>query len=418
MRIKLVKEYEGQPIDSVIEIADEQGNALIKEGHILFTDAVDKQEQEVEVKNLKEEIKMTIETKEMSKEIVAPNIIVKDAKRIESLADMTSKMVSEEVKSFELQTKAPAGLSEGGANGSTYTAGGYLVSHDISNEIYGRLFEGGLVYPKTKKVQIGPNYNGIKLPYLNVTTQAIASSQPRLYRIAEAAQKTPTALTFGQHDLSLGKLIALVPFTDELLQDKTQFQSYVMSQVMGQFAWQLDYECIYGTTASNSIAGILGADGANFVASPVAHAATPTVAMVNKIINAVTTQNGVRARAEWYMSGSAWAGYLAALGPGVASLPVPLAAENGGRRTLAGYPVNVVDGMIALNSAAKDVLFGDFSQFVIAEKGGITVDISKDFYFDTDQTCLRFVARNCGAPVRATYTAADSLVYGAFSTTS
>ena len=85
--------------------------------------------------------------------------------------------------------------------------------------------------------------------------------------------------------------------------------------------------------------------------------------------------------------------------------------------TLMGYPVNIVDGMVAANNA-KDMLFGNPSELVVIEKGGLTIDISKEFYFDTDQVALRLVERTAGAPVFAKYQAADAKDYAAFSATS
>ena len=345
---------------------------------------------------------------ETKQEVTAPNIIVKNANRIESKGELFSRVASGEIK--EITLKAPAGMNEDTANAD----GGYLVTHDIDSEIYGRMFEGGKIAPKCRKIQLGPNYNGRKLPYLNVTTQSTTSA-PRLYSLAEGGQKTATKQIFGQHDIALVKLVALVPLTDELLQDRPTLEGYVMEQLRGNFAWMQDYNILYGTSATTGNLGILDVTASAFLAEPVAHAATPTVAIVNEVINGVSPQ--VRDGAEWYMSGDMWAYVMSAMGPGVASVLVPIAREEGGVRTLQGHPVNLIDGMTAHNTA-NDLLFMNPKQIVILEKGGITVSRSTEFYFDTDQTCLRFVLRQASAPVFATYTAADGKVYGAASATS
>jgi len=188
-----------------------------------------------------------------------------------------------------------------------------------------------------------------------------------------------------------------------------------MAQLMGQFAWKTDYNILFGTAAATGHIGVLGGEAGAFVTTPVAHAATPTVAMINKLANGV--HPSLRAGAEWYMSGSAWSNVLAALGPGVASLLVPIARQEGNVKSLLGYPVNVVDGMVAINNAS-DILFGNFANYAMIYKGGIQVDISKEYYWDTDQTCLRLVQRTAGAPTWAKYTALDALEYGAFSANS
>lgn len=412
MKIKLVKDLNELKAGSIVEVDDAKSDEYVKEGHILYTAEVETKEKAEAVQKVTETIKedLKMENKEVKKEIEAPAVIIKNEKRIDTIGDLASKMLHGEVKELHITQKAPAGMNEDTANAD----GGFLVSHDISNEIYGRLFEGGKIWPKVKKVQVGPNYNGMKLPYLNITTQT-NTSQPRLYSLAEGATKTPTKFTFGQHDLSLVKLIALVPITEELLQDKVQLESYVFSQLKGQFAWRCDYNALYGTAGTTGNIGILDATGAAFLASPVAHGAAATIGMINSLINSVAPQ--VRDGAEFYMSGDMWANCMSVFGPGVGSMLYPVATEQGAVRRLQGYPVNIVDGMPVRNTA-KDILFMNASEIVALEKGGITIDISKEFYFDTDQVALRWVYRSASAPVYAGYTANDTKFYAAASATS
>jgi len=412
MKIKLTKKMDELVEGSIIEVEEKEMDKYIKEGHILYTEDVQKTEETKKIQEVKETIKKEIqmEVKEIKQEITAPNVIVKNEKRLDTIKDITKALTSGEVKELHITAKAPAGMNEDTANAD----GGYLVSHEISSEIFGRMFSGNKIWDKVKKVQVGNNYNGMKLPYLNITTQT-NTSQPRLYSLAEGAQKTPTKFTFGQHDLALVKLIALVPITEELLQDKTQLESYVFSQVKGQYGWRQDYNTLYGTAATTGNIGILDASGAAFLAAPVAHAAAATIGMVNSLINGVAPQ--VRDGAEWYMSGDMWANVMSVMGPGVGSMLYPVAKEEGKTRTLQGYPVNIIDGMPVRNTA-KDLVFGNPSEIVALEKGGITIDISKEFYFDTDQIALRWVYRQASAPVFALYTANDTKTYAAFSATS
>jgi len=402
MRIKLVSDYEGAKAGSLIEVEDKDLAFFVKEGHIIYTEQV--QAEEIITKSLefKNKVKEDIKMPEVKQEVSAPNIIVSNKKEIKSMGELFQK-----IGTGEMVQKVPAGMNEDTANAD----GGFLVDHVLYTGILGRMMEGGVIYPKVRKIQVGDNYNGMKLPYLNITTQS-TTSQPRLYRIAEAASKTPTKFTFAQHDLALMKLIALVPITDELLQDKNMLEGYVIAQVKGQFGWRLDNDILFGTTATTGCMGVLDASAAAFITQPQAHAATMTPTIVQGLINGVAPS--LRGGAEWYMSGQAWSLIKAQMGQGVAQILNPLA----GQEMLGGYKVNVIDGMLVMNGAAKDILFGNFDQYIMIEKGGLQMDISKEFYFDTDQTCLRFVLRNAGAPVYAAYTAADGKAYAAFSTTS
>ena len=410
MKIKLSKDFNDLKAGAIIDVDEKEMDKYVKEGHILYTEEIQKAEVKDAQSAFKAEVKEKIMTTEIKKEVEAPNVIIKNENRLDTIKDITAALTSGKVKELKLEQKAPAGMNEDTANAD----GGYLVSHDIVSEIYGRMFEGNKIWDKVKKVQVGNNYNGMKLPYLNITTQT-NTSQPRLYSLAEGAQKTPTKFTFGQHDLSLVKLIALVPITEELLQDKTQLESYVFSQIKGQYGWRQDYNTLYGTAASTGNIGILDATGAAFLSTPVAHAANASIATVNALIASVAPQ--VRDGAEWFMSGDMWASCMQVLGPGVASMLYPVAQENGKNRTLQGYPVNIIDGMPVRNTA-KDLVFGNPKEIVALEKGGITIDISKEFYFDTDQIALRWVYRQASAPVWAKYTANDTKDYSAFAATS
>jgi len=408
MQIKLVKDFENAKSGSIIEIDEKDLEYFTKEGHIVYivyTDIVKKEElatKESEFKAKTEKEIVMPETKEIKQEITAPNIVVPN-KEIKSMGELFQKIAKGEV----IQ-KVPAGMSE---NTGAGVDGGFLVDHLLYTGILGRMMEGGVIYPKCRKIQVGDNYNGMKLPYLNINTQS-TTSQPRLYRIAEAASKVATKFTFAQHDLALMKLIALVPVTDELLQDKNMLEGYVISQIKGQFGWRMDNDLLFGTLATTGTMGVLDASAAAFITQPQAHAATMTPTIVQGLINGVSAS--LRGGAEWFMSGQAWSLIKAQMGQGVAQILNPLA----GQETLGGYKVNVVDGMLVLNGAAKDILFGNWDQYTLIEKGGLQMDISKEFYFDTDQTCLRFVLRNAGAPTWAAYTAADGKAYAAFSTTS
>lgn len=410
MKLKLVKEFDGHAVGTVIEVEDAKSFSDVAE---IYDEAAEKAEAVKAIKETKMADPVTVVTREVetTKEVMQE---VKPAGnkqvRLESAGDLFQKALSGGMKqgitfASRIEQRAPVGMNE-----TTSADGGYLVSHEIASSIYGRLFSGGKIYPKTTKIQVGPNYNGLKLPYLDIGTQT-ATSQPRLYRLAEGATKTPTKFAFGQHDLSLVKLIGLVPVTEELLQDKLTLEGYVFSQLKGQFAWRLDYDVLYGTAAGSGHIGILDASAAAFLTKPATHAATYTAVIVNQIIGGVSPQ--VRGGCEWYMSNSSWTTIVGQLGPGVTNLLVPIADPKA--MTLQGYPVNVVDGMGAFG--AGQVLFGNASEIVVIEKGGLQIDVSKEFYFDTDQVALRFVVRTAGAPVWAKYTALDNVAVAAFSTT-
>jgi HK97 family phage major capsid protein len=407
MRIKLVKEYEGQPIDSVIEIADEQGNALIKEGHILFTDAVEKDEQEVEVKNLKEEIKMTIEQKEVVKE-VAPQIIVKQEAPLIKFSNAIKQMKSGKLQGITL--KAASGQNEG-----TAADGGYLVIQGL-DELQGALELGSVIYPKCRKMNnFGPNEYGKFIPYRDESTLNTTSA-PRVYEPGEGNAKTATKMAFNKHDLKLATDAVVVYLTDEILSDVDYLQEYIISNAGGKLMWTRDYNILKGTYSAGvqGCIGVFDGGAANFYTEPVAHAATYTGLIINKIISGLTPE--LRNGAEWFMSNSVHATLVGQLGSGTTTSTQPLFSNN--NMTLAGYPVNIISQLSAFGSAG-DILFGNFAKgYTVCQKGEIEITISKDLAFLTDETVLRFTLRYLGAPTFRKFAAVDSVTTCAFSSTS
>jgi HK97 family phage major capsid protein len=61
--------------------------------------------------------------------------------------------------------------------------------------------------------------------------------------------------------------------------------------------------------------------------------------------------------------------------------------------TLLGYPIFENPGIAAVGSASKSVLFGHLPSFVVRVAGGIRVDQSSDYAFNTDTVTYRGLIR-------------------------
>jgi HK97 family phage major capsid protein len=60
-------------------------------------------------------------------------------------------------------------------------------------------------------------------------------------------------------------------------------------------------------------------------------------------------------------------------------------------------------------------MLGNFSTYVVAEKNGLNLAISRDFKFDTDEIAYRVTVRQGGAATIPSKTATDTSVQAAFS---
>jgi HK97 family phage major capsid protein len=65
--------------------------------------------------------------------------------------------------------------------------------------------------------------------------------------------------------------------------------------------------------------------------------------------------------------------------------------------TLLGYPTIKTRNVPALGSRG-DLVLGDLGFYIWAMRQEMTIDMSKEWRFNLDQTALRFVIRQDGAP--------------------
>jgi HK97 family phage major capsid protein len=79
-----------------------------------------------------------------------------------------------------------------------------------------------------------------------------------------------------------------------------------------------------------------------------------------------------------------------------------------------GKPVNVMPQMANLASNG-DIVYGNFGTYVVAEKNGLNLAISRDFKFDTDEIAYRVTVRQSGCASIPSQTNVDTSVQAAFS---
>ena len=413
MKIKLGVDYKGATKGSIIEI-DELTLKEMQDCSIAFaefTDDVKIQEQET---LKKEVIQMTTEVKSeevvVQKEITTPNINVgAGAPKYANLRDAVKAM--KEGKEQVITVKAPSGQNEATAN-----EGGNLVTHELSSEIYGVALTGSVIWDKCRKWVVGPNANGVKLPYKDNSGAISRTATPRAYWLAEGAQKQASKETVGIHDMALGKIVYYIPFTDEILEDVPSFYNYILSDCRSKIAWSLDDAILNLSTATSGMIGLFDAAGANFITTPVAHADPWTPAIVRSVISGVYPS--LRSNSEWYFSNNAWANIVGDLGPGVANVLTPIADPKA--MTLDGYKVNIIESLAQYQGATpKYGLFGNFGAgYVGIYKGELKIDISNAPRYDYDESVLRMVFRAAGAPVVREATLPDTSVVAAFATVS
>jgi HK97 family phage major capsid protein len=292
---------------------------------------------------------------------------------------------------------AATGLQE-----SLPSEGGFLVQQEFASELLTRAYETGQVASKCRRVPLGANSNGLKIPGVDESSRATGSrwGGVRAYWIGEADDKTASRPKFRMIELSLKKLIGLCYATDELLQDATALASIILQAFAEEFGFMLDDSCINGTGAGMPL-GIMN---------------SPCIVQVDKeagqLASTVVYENIVKIWARMYArsrTNAVWfinqdvEPQLFTMGLSIGTGGSPVYMPPGGASvapygTLFGRPVIPIEQCQTLGTAG-DIILGDFSQYILIDKGAMQSASSIHVRFINDESVFRFVYRVDGQPL-------------------
>lgn len=248
--------------------------------------------------------------------------------------------------------------------------------------------------------------NTITFP-VDETTAWQTSGGIQAYWDGEASAATQSKPNLKDVTLKLHKLLALVPVTDELLEDAPAMGSYVARKAAEKIAFKITDAIINGTGAGQPL-GILNA---------------PCKVQVGKISNQVAATFHAKnaammmgrmpassfARSVWLVNQdvvqqilqlgfAVTDGTTSNVGAGALYLP-PNGLMNGSPYgSLLGRPIVVTEACQALGTAG-DVILADMSQYLsVVKSSGVRSDTSIHLYFDQAVTAFRFMFRMAGQP--------------------
>jgi len=398
MQIKLLKDVEKDAIKlvsgSIIDVDEAQAKIMI--------DAKDAEvySKEAELKEIEIEIKK--ETK-----------MADEVKVAATLAEAGWKSGGEFLKAVVTAGRDahpdPRLQKSTGQNETTPADGGYTVTTDLAKFITQQAQGASVLAQKCSKMEIGPNYTGIKIPQVDETTrsQTTLYGGIRCYAPAEGVVKTAFVQKYYQKDIQLKKLCAVNYVTDELLQDNTALESFIRMNVGKAFAWTLDNEIINGTL--NVCTAIVNNAATAEQAFAGAH---PTAAELGLMF----VKNFNRARAEWFVSGDQYGELLGLTNPGGLMPLVQPDYRVSPAGTLLGRPINVIE-QASTDSNESAFMFLDLSDYLLIGKGGIQEATSIHVKWLEDETSFRWTLRVGGAPMmRSAVTLPDGLTYSSMVT--
>ena len=294
---------------------------------------------------------------------------------------------------------AAAGMGEGIAS-----EGGFLVQTDFSQELLKEVFDGGKILPRVRRIPISASSNGLKINGINQTSRADGSrwGGVQSYWLNEAGTLSDTRPDFRQIELELKKLIGLCYATDELLQDSAALESVISQAFAEEFTFKIEDAIVNGTGAGQPL-GIMSAACKVQVSKETGQAATTIVAEnVEKMYSRMHARS--ISNAVWLINQNCWP-QLFQLSHAVGTGGVPMFVPGGGLSqapfgTLLGRPIIPVEYCQSLGTAG-DIIFADFSQYLMIDKGSLRSDSSIHVRFLYDESTFRFVYRCDGQPTWA-----------------
>jgi HK97 family phage major capsid protein len=296
------------------------------------------------------------------------------------------------------EIRAATGLSE-----SIPSEGGFLVQQDFSNEILANVFDSGKIAARCRRIQVSSGSNQVKIPGLDETSRVAGSRWGGVlsYWLAEAAEKTASKPTFRQIELTLKKQVVLCYVTDELLQDASVLENVIRRVATDELRFSLEDAIINGTGAGQPL-GILNS-GSLISVSKEAGQAAATVVYENIAKMWSRLLGASRPNAVWLINQNIEPQlYTMSLSVGTGGAPVFL--PGGGvsaspYMTLFGRPIIVCEQCPTLGTIGDIILADLTGGYILAEKGGITTDVSIHVRFLYDESVFRFVMRVDGQPV-------------------
>lgn len=305
-------------------------------------------------------------------------------------------------KRLEMHQKRNVKAAATGLNEGLPAEGGFLVGTDFVGGLIQKVYENSAIAKLCAKVSISSTSNSIKMNGINETSRAAGSRYGGVlgYWIAEAGSTTATKPAFRQIDLVLKKLGVLAYATDELIADASALESVVSACVVGELDFMLQDSLINGNGAGKPL-GILQSPCLVTVTKETGQEADSIVfENISKMWARMWAPS--RPKTVWLINQEIEPQLdKLAIPVGTGGMPVympPGGISGAPYGTIKGRPVIPIEQAAGLGDAG-DIILADFSQYLLADKGGVQAASSMHVSFTTDEMVYRFIYRVDGQPI-------------------
>jgi HK97 family phage major capsid protein len=293
--------------------------------------------------------------------------------------------------------RAPTGAGE-----IDPSAGGFLVQTDFSTAVFMRAYELGEILSRVEKLSLSTNANSIKIPGVDETSRVTGSrwGGVQSYWVGEGAPVTNTKPKFRLIELDLKKLMSVMYVTDELLADQSVLTS-IAGRAFSEEVMFMTEDGIFEGDGAGKPLGVLNAPCLITVPAETGQA-TKTIVYENVLKMWSRCWARSRQNAVWTINQDNEPQLFAMSQViGTAGVPVYLPANGISGLpygTLFGRPVLTLEYNQTLGTTG-DIVLADYSQYVVADKGGVQAASSMHVAFLTDEMVFRITYRVDGEPI-------------------
>src|SRR5581483_3815265 len=260
----------------------------------------------------------------------------------------------------------------------------------------------GQILSRVQKLTLSTSANSIKIPAVDETSRATGSrwGGVQSYWVGEGNTATTTKPKFRLIELDLKKLLANWYVSDELMADASVMNT-IANQAFSEEIMFMTEDAIFRGDGAGKPYGMLNSPTVVSVAKETGQA-TKTLVYENVLKMWSRCWGRSRQNAVWFINQDVEP-QLYALSQviGTAGVPVYLPANGIAGEpygTLFGRPVVPVEYSDTVGTQG-DITLADYSQYVIADKGGVQAASSMHVAFLTDEMVFRITYRVDGRPI-------------------
>jgi HK97 family phage major capsid protein len=247
--------------------------------------------------------------------------------------------------------------------------------------------------------------NSITFP-IDETTAHQTTGGILAYWDTEAATMTQSKPALKELTLKLSRLTALVPVTDELIEDTAAMSSYVVNKAGEKLAFKVNDAIVNGTGVGQPL-GIMNAP-CKVQVSKIGSQVAATIHAKNVVGMMARMPARSFANAVWLVNQDCMPqilqlgfpvtdGTTSNVGAGALYMGPGQMATQSVYGTLLGRPIVVTEACQTVGTTG-DIILADLTKYLAVVKGAVRTDTSIHLWFDQAITAFRFVMRLNGQP--------------------